>query len=69
MSAPRPGWNVPRPERIPRPTPWPAAMALGTTLFAWGFVTSPVVLGLGLVLLTLSLGGWRGEIRHEHRQD
>jgi ABC-type sulfate transport system permease subunit len=44
-------------------------MALGTTLFAWGFVTSPVVLGLGLVLLTLSLGGWIGEIRHEHRQD
>jgi hypothetical protein len=61
-------WNVPRPERIPRPTSWPAAMALGITLFAWGLITSPVVLGLGLTLFLLSLGGWIGEMRHDHRQ-
>ena len=63
----RKDWNVPKPDRIPRPTVWPAAMALGITLFAWGLVTSPVVLGLGFVLLVVSLGGWIGEIRHEKR--
>ncbi|MGH7298631.1 MAG: cytochrome c oxidase subunit 4 [Polyangiaceae bacterium] len=68
MSAPREGWNVPRPERIPRPTAWPAGMALGITLFAWGLITSPVVLGLGLTMFAASLAGWIGEIRHEHRQ-
>jgi hypothetical protein len=41
-------------------------MALGITLFAWGLVTSPVVLGVGLTLAAFALAGWIGEIRHEH---
>lgn len=69
MSERKPGWSTPRPEHIPRSTAWPAAMALGITFFAWGFVTSPIVLGMGLLVFTLSLGGWIGEIRHEGRQD
>ena len=68
MSAPREGWNVPKPAHIPRPTAWPSALALGVTLFAWGLVTSPVVLGLGVTVFTFALAGWIGEIRHEHRQ-
>jgi hypothetical protein len=44
-------------------------MALGITVFAWGFVTSPILLGVGFVVFALSLGGWIGEIRHEGRQD
>jgi hypothetical protein len=64
----RKGWNTAKPEHIPRPTPWPAAMALGITFFAWGLVTSPVVLGMGLVLFIISLAGWIGEIRHERRR-
>jgi len=67
VSEQRAGWNVPKPEHIPRPTPWPAAMSLGITFFAWGLVTSPVVLGMGLVLFIVSLAGWIGEIRHERR--
>jgi hypothetical protein len=68
VSERRVGWNVPKPDRIPRPTAWPPAMALGITCFAWGFVTSPVVLGIGLAVFALSLAGWIGEIRHEGRQ-
>jgi hypothetical protein len=68
MSERRPGWNVPKPERIPRPTVWPAAMSLAIAFFAWGLVTSPVVLGVGFALFVVSLGGWLGEIRHEHRK-
>jgi hypothetical protein len=41
-------------------------MALGVTLLAWGIITSPVVLGVGVALFAVSLAGWIGEIRHEH---
>jgi hypothetical protein len=67
-SAPAPAnedWNKPRPDVIPRPTYFPASMAFGITLFLWGFVTSPVVLGVGLVVFAFSLAGWIGEMRHE----
>jgi hypothetical protein len=64
----RSGWNTPRPEVIPRPTAWPPAMALGVTLFGWGFVTSPVLLAVGAALFVLALVGWIAEIRHERRQ-
>lgn len=65
---PREGWNVPRPEHIPRATPWPAAMAMGVTVFAWGLVASTILLGAGLVMIVVSLGGWIGELRHERRE-
>ncbi|HEY3821414.1 MAG TPA: hypothetical protein VGL81_29810 [Polyangiaceae bacterium] len=65
MSEPREGWNKPRPERIPRSTAWPAALALGVTLLAWGLITSPVVLAVGGALFAVALGGWIAEIRHE----
>ena len=67
MIEPRAGWSKPRPDLIPRATAWPAAMALGVTFLAWGLITSPVVLGVGLLLLTIALFGWIAEIRHEHR--
>jgi hypothetical protein len=57
-------WGRPRPEEIPRPTHLPAAMAFGLTLFFWGLVTSPVVLGAGLVVVVVTLIGWVGEMRH-----
>lgn len=59
------GWNKARPEHVPPPTVWPAALALGVSFFAWGLVTSPIVLTMGLVLFTISLAGWIREIRHE----
>ena len=68
MSEPREGYARPRPEMIPRSTAWPASMALGITFLAWGLVTSPVVLGVGIALLVLSLSGWIGEIRNEGRR-
>jgi hypothetical protein len=61
----RKDWGIPRPEVIPRPTYFPAAMAFGLTLLLWGVVTSPVVLGVGLVVVVVSLIGWIGEMRHE----
>lgn len=64
-AGPKDDWNLPRPEAIPRPTYAPAAMAFGLTFLFWGFVTSPVVLFVGLAIVTLSLAGWVREMRHE----
>jgi hypothetical protein len=61
-------WSVARPERIPPPTFAPAAMAFGTTLFMWGFLTSPVLIAVGLTVITVSLASWIGEIRHGQRR-
>lgn len=59
------GWSRPRPEHLPRPSSWPALFALGVTLFAWGVVTSPVLLLFGGALLAFALGHWIGELLHE----
>lgn len=59
------GWNRPKPDLVPRPTTWPAALALGIALVGWGLITSPVILAVGLVVFIVSLRGWIGEIRHE----
>jgi hypothetical protein len=58
-------WVKARPEVIPRPTFFPAALAFGTTFLFWGLVTSPVVLGMGSLLIVVSLVGWIGEMRDE----
>jgi hypothetical protein len=61
----RPGWIRVPDEKIPNPTFWPAALAMGAVLLLWGAVTSFVVAAIGFVLLAVSITGWLGEIRHE----
>lgn len=51
---------------LPRPTYWPAALAFGITLLAWGFVTTFTISLVGLLVIFLALGGWIGELLHEH---
>jgi len=63
--ASHPGWNVPRPETLPEPCIWPAALALGITFLVWGLVTSLIITGVGFLLFGVALAGWIGEIRHE----
>lgn len=58
----RDGWSVPRPERIPRPTYWPAIMALAIAFMLFGVVTSWIFSGTGAVMFVLSLGKWIGEL-------
>jgi len=61
----RADFNAARPVTIPRPTPWPIAMAFGITFFAAGFLTSAIVLGVGVAVFAIALAGWISEIRHE----
>lgn len=51
---------------LPRPTYWPAALAFGITLLAWGFVTTFYISIAGLLIIFLAIGGWIGELLHEH---
>jgi hypothetical protein len=63
--AERVGWTKPQPEVLPRPTYWPAALALGIIFILGGTVSSFIVSITGFILLVISLAGWIGEIRHE----
>ena len=59
-----PGWQILPPEPLPRPTYWPAVLALAITLLLWGVVTTFLISGVGLALFALALAGWIGELRH-----
>jgi hypothetical protein len=58
-------WNTLEPETLPRPTYWPAVMALGITFLALGIATTLLISGVGLILFILALARWIGELRHE----
>ena len=55
-------WSVPRPERLPRPTWVPAALAVGIVFLLWGIATTWVISAVGFVISTLSLGQWIREM-------
>ena len=65
---PQNDWSDPKPEVLAEPTWWPAALALGSTLLAWGLITSRVIVAIGVVVFAGSLAGWIGDIRHEQRK-
>ncbi len=55
-------WNRAKPYTLPRPTYWPAALALGSVLLLWGILTSRILSVIGAVLFTLSMVGWIAEL-------
>ena len=70
-----PGWHRPLPERLPKAGYWPAIMALGITFMLWGLavgfnevVSTIIILVLvGLILFSLALAGWIGDLRDERK--
>ena len=65
---PHPDWDPLPPERLPRPTYFPAGMAMGAAFIFWGIITSWLILLVGAGLFTFNLGGWIAEILHERKQ-
>lgn len=61
----RQGWKELPPEHLPRPTYFPAGLAMGATMIFWSLITSWVILLVGLGLFAASLAGWITEICHE----
>ena len=51
---------------LPHVTIWPAAVALGATLFFAGLIANLALIAVGAALFALGLFGWIQEMRHEH---
>ena len=61
-------WNKARPLQLPKPSYWPATLALGNTLLLWGILTMWIVSMVGLVFCAVALSGWIVAIVHEHEE-
>ncbi len=61
--------NLAKPQKLPSPTYWPIISAVGITFFFWGFVTSPIISGVGIFIFALALSGWIGILRDEYKQE
>lgn len=59
-------WSAPQPEHLPRPTYWPACMAIGWVTLAYGLLFSLYFAALGAALVVAGAYGWIEELRHEH---
>jgi len=62
-----PKWEALPAEHLPRPTYFPAGLAMGIAFIFWGLITSLVVFVVGLALFIASLAGWITEIRYERK--
>jgi hypothetical protein len=60
-----PEWEPLPAEHLPRPTYFPAGLAMGIAFLFWGLITSWVIIVVGLALFLASLAGWITEIRYE----
>jgi len=65
---PHPTWEPLPHEHLPRPTYFPAGLAMGTTFIFWGLITSLVIFLVGVGLFAAALAGWITEIRHERKE-
>ncbi len=61
------GWEPLPHEHLPRPTYFPAGLAMGTVFIFWGVITSLVIVFIGIALFVAALAGWISEIRHERK--
>ena len=62
-------WEALPHEHLPRPTYFPAGLAMGTTFIAWGLITSLVVFLVGVALFIAALAGWITELRHARKHE
>jgi hypothetical protein len=60
----REGWEPLPHGHLPRPTYFPAGLAMGTTFLFWGLITSWVIFLVGASLFIAALAGWITEIRY-----
>jgi hypothetical protein len=65
---PHPEWEPLPAEHLPRPTYFPAGLAMGIAFLFWGLITSWVIIVVGLALFAASLAGWITEIRYERNR-
>lgn len=57
-------WVSTKPAHIPRPTYWPAVLAVGVTCLLWGIASTWVIGFVGFLLSVMAINGWIGELRN-----
>ncbi|MQA89673.1 MAG: hypothetical protein GEU90_05495 [Gemmatimonas sp.] len=60
-----PGWtggSPPLPVHVPRPTYWPAVLAIGVVWTAWGTISSSILIFGGLAVFVIALAFWIREM-------
>lgn len=60
-----PDWSRPKPEKTPKPTYWPFALAVGLTFVAWGVISNLFVFFGGLLLFLVAIVAWIGDLLNE----
>ena len=50
-------------ELMPRPSLWPIALALSLAVALGGFAFNPIILGVGVIMVIVSVIGWNLERR------
>ena len=58
-------WSRPLPETLPKPTAWPAVLAFGSCLAAFGVVTAWPISLAGFILFFAGAAGWIARMRDE----
>ncbi|MGD8863903.1 MAG: cytochrome c oxidase subunit 4 [Myxococcales bacterium] len=58
-------WNEPRSPVVPRPTYWPATLALSVCFALWGVLTSVWMIVVGMAASGLAIAGWIRELDHD----
>ena len=51
---------------MPKPTIWPAALAVGLVAAAFGMITSGIFFYVGVALVVLAVTGWMRDLIEEH---
>ncbi len=55
----------PDPEVIPEPTLWPIGLAFGVLFIFWGFIASPGLTIVGVIIAGVSVAGWISDLKPE----
>jgi len=58
-------WSQPQPAELPRPTFWPAILAVAICFGLWGVLTSPWLIVVGFAGVVLAATRWIGDLSHE----
>jgi hypothetical protein len=53
------------PRKMPKPTLWPAGLALALTLVFWGLISSLIMTAVGFVFMGITLAGWIDGVKDE----
>ena len=53
-------------DEMPKPTIWPAALALGLVAAAFGMLTSGIFFYAGVILVGIAITGWMRDLIAEH---